>query len=236
MKEDGSYNHQELILPQLLPLLDLGEGDSLLDLGCGQGILGRSISPKSRYLGLDASKSLVRLAKSKDSNPSHQYLVKDATKPLQLKESFSHAAFVLSLQNMSHPKQALTETSKALKENGKLFLVLNHPCFRIPKYSSWGFLEDHKGQYRRLDRYYGSFKSSIQTHPSKGKDSPVTWSFHHPLSTYFKFLKESGFLIEDLIEICSNKKSYGKAARSENFARKEFPLFLIFSAIKKVLL
>jgi len=233
MKEGGSYNHQELILPKLLPMLDLQPGDSLLDLGCGQGILGRSISPKNNYLGIDSSRSLLQFAKKNDASKSHQYLIKDVTEPLKLEDTYTHAAFILSLQNMLHPQKALLEASKALVDHGKLFLVINHPCFRIPKYSSWEFLENHQGQYRRIDRYYNSFKSSIQTHPSKGKDSPVTWSFHHPLSSYFKFLKEAGFLVEDLIEICSNRKSYGKAARSENLARKEFPLFVILSAIKR---
>ena len=204
-----------------------------MDLGCGQGILGQSIDPKISYMGLDSSVSLIKMAKKNDPSKGHSYLVKDVTKPLTLKETFTHATFVLCLQNMSDPKKALLEASKALKQNGKLVLVINHPCFRIPKYSSWGFLDNHKGQYRRVDRYLSSFKSPLQTHPSKGDDSPITWSFHHPISDYFKFLKEADFLVDDLIEISSNKKSYGKAAQAENFARKEFPLFMIISAIKK---
>lgn len=230
--KEGSYNHKELILPKLLPLLNLCPSSSLLDLGCGQGILSHAIDSKVRYLGLDNSKSLIDFALEKKKSNRHSFEVKDVTEPLKLDKQFSHATFMLSLQNMAYPQKALKEASKALKENGKLALVLNHPCYRIPKYSSWGFLENHKGQYRRVDRYMSPFKATLQTHPSKGNKSPTTLSFHHPVSNYFAFLKDAGFLVEDLIEICSNKKSYGKAAKSENFARKEFPLFMVILATK----
>ncbi len=233
MKQDGGYNHRELILPQLTTLLNLSLDDSLLDLGCGQGILSRAIDPSIKYLGLDASKSLITSATKSNQSPHHHFKVQDVTLPLKTPTLFSHACFVLSLQNISNPKRALKNAASALKENGRLALVINHPCFRIPKHSSWEFLDNHKGQYRRVDRYLTPFKSSIQTNPSAGDKSPVTWSFHWPLSSYFKFLNEAGFAVDNTLEICSNRKSYGKAAASENFARKEFPLFMILSAFKR---
>ena len=233
MKELGGYNHRELVLPNLLNLLKLKKNDRLLDLGCGQGFLARAIDPKTSYLGLDSSKSLIANAKDMDSNPSHRYKVHDVTSLIATKETFTHAVFVLSLQNISKADLALKAASKVLEKGAQLVIVLNHPCFRIPKHSSWGFLDNHEGQYRRLDRYYSSFKSTLQTHPSKGSKSPTTLSFHRPLSEYIKYLKQAGFYLDDMREICSNKKSYGKAAKAENFARKEFPLFLMLSAIKK---
>lgn len=232
IEKEGSYNHRELILPKLLPLLNLSTSSSLLDLGCGQGVLSFAIDPKIRYLGLDASQSLIKYALDKKKSKNHEFKRKDVTQALNLDKKFSHAAFVLSIQNMAYPQKALIEASKALEKNGKLALVINHPCYRIPKHSSWEFIENHKGQYRRIDRYMSPFKATLQTHPSQGKSSPKTFSFHHPLSNYFTFLKEAGFLVEDLVEVCSNKKSYGKAAKSENFARKEFPLFMIILASK----
>lgn len=232
MKDEGSYNHRELILPQLLSMLKLNKNSHLLDLGCGEGILARSIDSNASYLGLDASSSLIRAAVQKDLNSLHHYKVADVMEPIKLKPIYTHATFVLSLQNMSHPDRALKNVSQALVPNGQLVIVINHPCFRIPKFSSWEFLEDHQGQYRRIDRYFSPFKSILKTHPSKQELSPTTSSYHWPLTDYISFLKEAHFVVDDLVEICSNKKSYGKAAKSENFARKEFPLFMMISARK----
>ena len=140
MKEDGGYNHRELVLPNLLPLLGLKEGDSLLDLGCGQGFLARAIEANIDYLGLDSSKSLIEYAKRKEQHSNRHYKVHDVTYPIDRDQKFSHATFVLSLQNISKADLALKAASKVLKEEGQLIIVINHPCFRIPKHSSWGFL------------------------------------------------------------------------------------------------
>ncbi len=77
-------------------------------------------------------------------------------------------------------------------------------------------------------------KIPIQAHPSKGKDSPVTWTFHHPLSSYFQWLNATGFTVETMEEWVSTKESEGKNAKMENRSRAEFPLFLTIVANKVV--
>ena len=73
-------------------------------------------------------------------------------------------------------------------------------------------------------------KIPIVTSPGKSQ-SETTWSFHYPLSSYFSFLQNAGFVVQDLQEWCSDKESLGKAARWENRARKEFPLFMAIKAM-----
>lgn len=72
----------------------------------------------------------------------------------------------------------------------------------------------------------------INAHP--GQDvSPMTWSFHHPLEDYSTYLYNNGFLIEKIEEWTSDKKSEGKAAKMENRAREEFPMFMAILAVKR---
>jgi hypothetical protein len=72
----------------------------------------------------------------------------------------------------------------------------------------------------------------IQAHPSQGTSSESTPSFHFPLSSLTKWLYEAGFLIEQMDEWCSDKKSTGKYAKREDRSRKEIPLFLMVKAVK----
>ena len=211
--EEGSYYHKEVILPKLLSLFHFDNKSALLDIGCGQGVLERALPYELPYCGVDLSSTLIKKAKAMATSFHHQFLVADATKPLSLSRKFSHACIILALQNMSKPQDVLQNISIHMEMEGKLFLVLNHPCFRMLKHSSWGV--DQNVQYRRLDRYLSSYQVDIPAHPSR-RDSPKTKSFHFSLSTMCHFLKESGFVITDMTELCSNKKSYGKMARAEN--------------------
>jgi len=206
----------------------------LLDLGCGNGILARSIPQSLNYHGLDIAPSFIKEAKRQDPAPAHQYSVADVTKQLPLKDQkFTHAAIILALQNIEYPDQVFKNASKHLVKGGKFAIVLNHPCYRIPRQSSWQIDEQKKMQYRRVDRYMNPMSIPIQAHPSKGEASVSTISFHHPISQYVHWLREAGFCVMDMDEWCSDKESTGKAAKMENRSRDEFPLFLTILAEKR---
>ncbi len=232
--EAGHYYHQHVVLPNVLRLLKLQSSDSLLDLACGQGVLARHIDPSVYYQGLDISPSLIAFAKKQDSNSLHHFTVADISRsslPIQ-KKDFTHATIILAIQNIEHVSPVFQNAQRYLSEKGQLLIVMNHPCFRIPRQSSWGIDESKKTQYRRIDRYLSSLKIPIVAHPGQ-KKSPNTWSFHQPLSVYTRTLSEAGFVITLMEEWGSDKTSVGKAAKMENRSRSEFPLFLTICAQKK---
>lgn len=234
--EEGHYYHKQIIIPAVLRLMALEKmpGASVLDLACGQGVLARHLPPQLPYTGVDLSVSLIKSAKQQDRNSCHQYVVADASKSLPLQDKkFSHATIILALQNIEHPEAVLQNAALHLQAGGQLLIVLNHPCFRIPRQSSWQVDSEKKIQYRRLDRYATAMSIPIQAQPSKGVQSPSTLSFHHPLAAFTQWLNKAGFVITLMEEWCSDKISEGGAAKMENRAREEFPLFLTIQAVKK---
>lgn len=231
--EKGHYYHQHVILPQSLRLLSLKQGAALLDLACGQGVLARRLPKEIHYEGIDLAPSLINQAKRLDKNKEHVYLVSDVSEDLPItKHDFTHAAIILALQNAKNPEGVIRNTRKHLKKNGELLIVLNHPCFRIPRQTSWEIDEQNKIQYRRINRYLTPLAVPIKSSPSKGELSEITWSYHLPLSEYSHMLFENGFVIERLEEWSSDKRSVGRAAKMENRARKEFPMFMAILARK----
>lgn len=229
---EGHYYHQHVVLPFVIRELNLNSKSKLVDIGCGQGVLARAIKQDCEYVGVDAAQSLIKQAKSIDINKKHTYVHADATKTLPLPQShFTHAAIILALQNMKTPIDVLKNASDLLETDGKLVIVLNHPCFRIPRQSGWDVDESNKLQKRWISRYLSPMEIPISMHPGK-PNSEVTYSYHYPLTTYSKALASNNFFIEKIDELVSDKESQGKQKKMENRSRSEIPLFLAIVASK----
>lgn len=222
--KDDSYQNK-VILPNLLRLMEIKPGEKILDVGCGTGFFAAEfLKAGAKVTGIDIGEELLVIARK--NFPKAEFRTASAEALPFENGIFDKAVFVLSLQNMADMKKAISEASRTLKTNGKIFFVLNHPAFRIPGESSWGWDSEKNVQYRRLDSYLSEKKSKIQMHPG-ARPNDFTYSFHVPLQYYFKLFNKNGLVVERLEEWTSHTKTpTGPRAAAENRARAEFPLFL----------
>lgn len=227
-KGEGHFYHKTVIIPKLLKILNLRDNSSVLDIGCGSGILGRSINKNIKYLGIDLSKNLIDQARKEDKSRMHEYRNMDAQN-FKLDSKFSDIVFVLSFQNIENGEEAIKSAVNHLDNGGRVHLILNHPAFRIPRQTSWEIDQKTKLEYRRVNMYMSKIKIPINMNPSD-KNSEYTWSYHLPIFEISKYLTSNGLLIERIEEWVSDKKSIGKNSKMENRARSEFPLFMAISA------
>lgn len=232
--EDRSGTYQkDVILPNLLRLMQIQKNQLILDLACGQGFFSKAYANAgAKVVGVDISKTLIDLAK-KNSPRVIEYHVGPADDLKFTKDqSVDSISLILAIQNIENVSAMLKECSRVLKDGGKMFIVMNHPAFRIPKESEWGFDVKKKIQYRRIDQYLTEAKTKIEMHPGE-KESEYTISFHRPLQYYFKLLNNNGFVVSRLEEWISNKKSgSGHRQVAEDRIRKEIPLFLFLEVMK----
>ena len=231
--ESGSEYHREVVLPGVLRLLALKQGERVLDVACGQGVLCRILRERgAEVTGVDAAAELVRAARERGP-VDIAYHVADARELGFLPEgTFDAASCVLAIQNI-HPIQGVfTGAARALRPGGRLVIVMMHPAFRGAKETSWGWDDKQNVQYRRVDRYLLPRKTPITTHP--GKDPGLyTWTFHKPIEAYVKALRNAGLLIDAIEEWPSHKTSTsGPRAAAENAARKEIPMFMTIRSLK----
>ena len=229
--EKGSFYHENVIMPNAVRLMKLNGTELVVDLGCGQGILGRSINPKTKYLGIDLSNNLIGLSQKYDTNYNHKYLVADATKEIKTEEKYDWATMILSIQNFKSPFKAIQNAKNLLRKGGRILIVMNHPAFRVPKHSDW--MENDGRQYRVVDNYMSPLEIPIESSPFDNRDNKTTYSYHYPLSAYTEMLGDNGFVIEVIEEWVSPKKSEGSKAAMEDKARKEIPLFMAIVAMVK---
>ncbi len=230
--ERGSDYHENVILPGARKMIAPGQGEKILDLGCGQGIFCRELARAGAAVtGIDASERLIKAARERSSG-NIRYQVADAASLPFDDGSFDAASCIMALQNMEPLGKVIGEAARVLRPGGRLLLVLSHPCFRIPRQSGWGIDEQRKLQYRRIDSYLTPQKIPIKMHPGAAP-SLLTWTFHRPLEAYFRSLSGHGLAVTGLEEWVSHRESKpGTSSRMENRARGEIPMFLSLLAGK----
>jgi SAM-dependent methyltransferase len=230
----GSELYQRIVIPCALDMLRPKRDESILDLGCGQGVFTRALSEYgAQVTGLDASASLVSRAQEYPSKIPIRYVTRDAA---NLKElgPFDAVSSILALQNMEHLDRVCASAARVLRDGGRMLWVLNHPCFRIPRQTAWGFDEERKIQYRRVDGYSSPMSIPIVMHPGQAQSESTT-SFHKSLTDLMHCAMSAGFLLAGFEEWHSDKQSQpGPRARAENRARDEFPLFVGMLWVKRV--
>ncbi|MDQ7814804.1 MAG: class I SAM-dependent methyltransferase [Patescibacteria group bacterium] len=223
-----------VILPNLIRLMDIKKGEKVLDLACGQGFFSKEFAKQgAKVTGVDAAPELIDIANSTNLVPGVSYEVSAAHELDFLDQaSFDKAVIVLAIQNMHNPHEVLAACARVLKKQGSAYLVINHPAYRVPKASSWGYDEQEQIQYRRVDRYLSEHKIKISMHPG-AEPGAVTYSYHRPMQSFFKWFNKSGFAVKNVEEWISDRASdSGPRAEAENDARKEIPLFMYLEAIK----
>jgi len=236
LKKDSTYQ-SDVILPSLLKLMDIKSSDNVLDLACGQGFFTREFAKfGAKVTGVDISEELIKIAKEQNTGEISYSISSAHNLPFIKNESIDKISIILAIQNIDNLSDVINECYRILKVNGKLYIIMNHPTFRIPKKSAWGYDDKNKIQYRRVEKYLSEIMMNIDMNPGEKmiKKKVYTVSFHRPLQSYFKVLCSAGFLVSRLEEWISNKKSQnGPRQKAEDIARKEIPMFMCIEAIKK---
>lgn len=229
---------KNVLMPNLLRIVEPRKGMAILDVACGQGYFSRAFAENgATVVGCDISQELIGKARGfKDPKNNVTYHVSPADKlSFATDSSFDLVTIVLALQNIENLAGTLAESSRVLKKGGRLVVVINHPVFRIPKRSDWGWDEKNSKQFRRIDAYMSDDRVEIDMTPGEKITSKkkFTISFHRPLQSYFKALSKAGFAVTRLEEWISHKKSQtGSRSAEEDRMRKEIPMFLCLEAVK----
>ena len=231
--DEGSDYHKNVILPAALRMLDPKANERILDLCCGQGVLARLLLEKrAEVVGVDASPKLIEAARSRSNSPKAKFLVADVcTNDSWADGKFDAAACLMAVHDVEAIDKMFLHLGKALKPGGRAVLVFMHPCFRIPRQSHWGWDEEKKIQYRRLDRYGIALPVPIATHPGRATGEQ-TWFFHRPLAAYINALGAAGLAVTESEELYSHRRSQpGPRSRAEHRAAEEFPVFLALKVV-----
>lgn len=233
--KQGSHYHRTLALPTVIDLLRPQPDETIVDLGCGTGILATVLPSSVDYVGVDLSPRLLDTARGLRGK-RRTFLHGDATHLAQndgLRPQMADAAtFILSIQDMDPLADALAGAAWVLKDSGRLVILMFHPCFRVPRQSGWGWDDGRALQYRRIDSYLTT--REVPVRPIAHGLPGAIKAYHRPLQAYLSGLIDSGFQLTGFVEMPAYPAitRQGPRARAENRANADIPLLLGLSAVK----
>ncbi len=231
LKQDDSY-HSTIVLPNLLKIMKIKPGQRILEVGGGTGFFASEFVKAGAVVTVtDIAQELLDLGIKKYPQVNFKKCKGSQVDEKFDADFFNLATIVLALQNIEDYEPTLRSIAKVMKGGARLYIVLNHPVLRIPRQSSWVWDEKNNTQFRRIDGYMTENAVPMQMHPGKNPEEK-TWSFHRPLSAYFRAFRASGFVVTRLDEWTSLRVSVGAKAKQENRMRKEIPLFMCLELTK----
>ena len=214
--------HRTINLPALLALLP-GPRGRTLDLGCGEGRLGRLLRSRGHQIaGADASPAMVRLAVSHDA--AAPAVVADAAALPFPDETFGLVVAYMSLHDMDRMPAAVAEAGRVLERGGRLCAAIPHPINSAGSFPARG-----------ADVPFVIDGSYLDQAPS---DWVADWdglrltfhSEHRPIEAYSRALEAAGLLIEAIREVKAPDEVV--AAEPDKRRWQRIPLFLHIRAVK----
>lgn len=186
-KSVGDKIRQDLLFPAIRAEVAKYKHDSILDAGCGNGALLRTLAPLgAELMGCDISSQMVALAQARTTG-KEQYFVWDIEHQNPLLEcKFDQVIVMFALQDVEDVARVLSNLHAWLKRDGVIVLVLD---------SYENMLGEHSSHRRemiegRLDRH-------------RHKAQKIFWdnqchsvSYVRPLAFYLEMLGVAEFVIQ----------------------------------------
>jgi SAM-dependent methyltransferase len=202
------YHYEHLNLPDFLALLP-APGRLTVDLGCGEGRLGRVLAGLGHtVIGVDSSPTLARLAREAGG---HRDVIEATATEVPLSGGCADlVTCFMALHDMDEPNGAVAEAARLLSPDGRLCFAVPHPFAEMSRARSGApsYFEPH--------RYVDVIE--------RGGVSVTFESWRHPLSAYTRALEQTGFVIEAMREPFPDDTAI--AAAPDLAKWREMPLFL----------
>lgn len=114
---------------RLIDIIDLQEGDNILDMCCGTGntafIMARKVGEHARVKAIDLSAGQIRIAKKKNVLPNVEFMVMDASDTCFVEGCFDKVVIPYALHEMPRATrlEVLKEARRIIKDTGILAVL-----------------------------------------------------------------------------------------------------------------
>jgi SAM-dependent methyltransferase len=206
---DGNDFQTRLIEPATERLLDVVDGDTILDAACGAGRFTRRMAELgARVVAFDYSAEFIARARERTSRDAAvEYRVVDAANAEALlslgSNRFNKAVCTMAIMDMPEIGPLFASLSRLLVPGGAFVFSVPHPCFHSAAIQRFAEIaEEQTGRHVvrsgvKVSSYLSPF--ARKTEGIIGQPKPQ-WFFHRPISALFRLGFETGFVVDGIEE------------------------------------
>ena len=228
----GNSFHRQLVEPSVLQLLNPRAGETVLDAGCGNGVLARRLARDGAVVtAFDFSDALIELARkrSRATDTGVDYRVMDATDEAALLQlgarRFDAITCTMTLMDLPTIDPLFAAASRLLKPAGRFVFATMHPAFNSNNPVFMHEKADHDGV---VSEYYSlKLRHYLDMPPVKGSGAPGEptphYYYHRPLSELLKAAFAAGFVLDALLEPAFVSEDARSAASLDWSKFRQFP-------------
>ncbi len=189
MGDESNFFHCDMVRPYTEELLDVKEGEFILDIACGNGNFSERMAQRgAMVVAIDYSPRMVELAKKRRTKfaKNIEFAVCDATSKCEIlriarDRKFDKAVANMALMDISDIGPLFSSLTELLKPSGVFVFSMHHPCFTAPN-SNYLSAQTHKG--------------------IAVEGQPVEQNYYHrPLQEIFGLAFRNGFVIDGFHEV-----------------------------------
>ncbi len=206
MGDESNDFHRDVVRPKVTELLDIKDGDFILDISCGNGNYSAFMAQRgAKVVAFDYSPKMIELAKKRRAQflDKIEFVVADATNEKQLNNLQRDSKYTKAVSNMAVMDIVEIDTlfkcvNRLLCDDGIFVFATQHPCFVT--------LTD---KYLTPHAYYDI---AIPNQPKK------QCYYHRSMQDIFNTCFKNGFVIDGFYE--------------EKYGEKEKPDIIVVRAKK----
>lgn len=216
------------IMPYTLIAIGDVKGKYVLDLGCGEGGYSRALADKGAVVtAVDCSEALLDYVadRAMKEGANIKTLKRNANELIDIQDDlFDIVLCSMMLMDVEDIDGTLKEIHRVLKQNGRVFISILHPCFK-PKESKWILEED--GIKVVVKDYFNPIEWTDMIY---GVNTPLIYR-HRTLSDYIKEFNQNKFVLADMNEPIPTKEQLRNSSKIEWLCK--IPMYLFMELIKK---
>ncbi len=185
--ERSQFNFsRDVVIPPLLDLVGNIAGLTVLDAGCGEGVVSRLLAERgAQVTGVDVATRLVEIARERDKSGSIRYLCHDLSQPLPTYQDYFDLVVSNFVLNDVPDYQGFIATLAALlKSGGRIVVSMNNPYSAVMR--------------EKVENYFDSGSRALYSMAQRGI---AVYYYHRTMEEYITAFAKQGLLLRRLIDV-----------------------------------